>query len=179
MLLPAFGLPTRPTSAITLSSSRSVRASPGSPGVDSRGAVGGRLESHVALAAPAAGGHHHPLAGVRKVLQHVPMLGVDDDGAGRDVDHQVVGRAAVALGAAAGLAVLGLPLAAVGQGGQAIDALSGQQHDAAAVAAVAAVRPAAGNVFLPAETDAAVAPLARLHANFDFVNERDVSSSVS
>ena len=38
MLLPALGMPTRPTSAINFSSSRTVRISPGSPGVDCRGA---------------------------------------------------------------------------------------------------------------------------------------------
>ena len=59
----------------------------------------------------------------------------------------------------------------MGQRGQAVDALLGHQDDAAAVAAVAAVGPAAGNIFLPAEADAAVAPFARLHANFHFVDE--------
>ena len=69
------------------------------------------------------------------------------------------------------VAVAGLPIVPVGQGGQAVDAVAGQKHDAAAVAAVAAVGPAAGNVFLAAEADAPVTPFARLDPNFNFVDE--------
>ena len=61
----------------------------------------------------------------------------------------------------------------MGQGGEAIDAFFGHQDDAAAVAAVAAVGPAARDVFLPAEADAAVTPFARLHADFRFVDEHE------
>ena len=43
--------------------------------------------------------------------------------------------------------------------------------NAAAVAAVAARRAAARNVFFAAERDAAVAAVAGLHENFGFVNE--------
>ena len=59
----------------------------------------------------------------------------------------------------------------MGQGGKAVDAFLGDEDHAAAVAAVAAVGPAAGDVFLAAEADAAVAPLAGLDADFDFVDE--------
>jgi hypothetical protein len=62
-------------------------------------------------------------------------------------------------------------LFALGQRGQAIDALFGHQDDAAAVAPVAAVGPAAGDIFLAAEADAAVTPFAPLDVNLDFINE--------
>ena len=65
----------------------------------------------------------------------------------------------------------GLVLFALGQRGEAIDALLGHEDDAAAVAAVAAVGSAAGDIFLPPEADAAVAPLARFNSDFDFVDK--------
>ena len=101
------------------------------------------------------------------------VLGVEDHGAGRNGNQQILGRPAVAADAAAGLAVLGLPLAAMGQGCKAIDPLFGDKDHAAAVAAVAAVGPAAGDVFLPAKADAAVTPFARLHSNFRFIDKHD------
>jgi hypothetical protein len=53
---------------------------------------------------------------------------------------------------------------AVDERGKRIDACLGDDHDAPAAAAVAAVRPAAGDVFLSAKADAPVAPF----AGFDF-----------
>ena len=175
MLLPAFGLPTSPTSAMIFSSSRSVRASPSPPGVDSRGsAVDGGLEPEVPLAAAAALGHDDPIADGREVLEHETVPGVMDDGAGRNADHQVLGRRAVALRPSAGLTAFGLPVLAVRQGAEAVDVLLGHEDDAAAVAAVAAVGPAAGNVLLPAEADASVAASAGFHLDFNFVDEHGV-----
>ncbi len=99
------------------------------------------------------------------------MFGVEDHGAGRNGNQQVFARAAVATGAAAGLTALRLPLRAMRERGKAIDPLLGDQNHAAAVAAVAAVRPAAGYVLFPAEADRPVAPLARFHSDFRFVDE--------
>ena len=101
----------------------------------------------------------------------MPVLRVEDHRAGRDGKEQVFGRRAVTVVAAAALAAFGLPLLAMGQRGEAIDAFLGHENDAAAVAAVAAVGTAAGNVLLPPEAQAAVAAAAGLHGDFDFVNE--------
>ena len=51
------------------------------------------------------------------------------------------------------------------------DVLVGDEHDIAALAAVAAIRAAAVNIFLASERNRTVAAIARLDANFDFVDE--------
>ena len=56
-------------------------------------------------------------------------------------------EAAVAVGALPGSPRRGLPGLAMGQGGEAVDALAGDEDHAAAVAAVAAVGPAQGTYF--------------------------------
>src|SRR5690606_9912734 len=121
------------------------------------GAVGGALEAHVAFAASTAVGRDHAIARARQVLDYVPLLGVDDQGAGGHLDDQVLGIAAMAAGTAAAFAVGGLPVALAREGGQAIDAGRGHEDHAAAVAAVAAVRTTAGHVLLPAKAQAAIA----------------------
>ena len=147
MLLPAFGLPTRPTSAITFSSKSRLRTSPSPPGVCSRGAVGRRFEMGVAIAAAAAAGDDDLLADLRQVFQEKLAVGVVDHGAGGNRQDQIRGAAAVAIAAGAGHAILGPPMFAMGQSSEAIDARLGHENDAAAVAAVAAVGPAAGMNF--------------------------------
>ena len=101
------------------------------------------------------------------------MLGVENHGAGRDGNQQVVGRPAVAAGAAAGLAALGLPLGAMGQRGEAIDPLLGDENHAPPITPVAAVGPAARDEFLAAETDRPVPSFARFHSDFRFVDEHN------
>src|ERR1019366_2571778 len=57
---------------------------------------------------------------------------------------------------------------------QRIVALARFHPDVAALAAIAARRPAARNVLLPPERHAAVAAIASLHSNFGFIDEHDV-----
>ena len=97
--------------------------------------------------------------------------GVHHDRAGRNVNDQVFGAAAVALLAAAMLAAFGAPLFAVGQDGQAIDAGLGNHDDAAAVAAVAAIGAAARDVLLATEAHAAVAAAAGFDFDGDAIDE--------
>ena len=137
----------------------------------SRRPIGGRLEADVALAAFAALGDHQLLAASGQVAQHKALLGVDHDRARRDRYHKVCGRGPVAVVAAAVAPGGRLPLLAMRQGVQAIDAFAGDQDDAAAVAAVAAVGAAARNELLPVEGDAAVAPFASLETDFHFIDE--------
>ena len=136
-----------------------------------RGLVGGRFEARVAFAAFAAVGGDHLLAGRRQILQHVAVVGVHDDRAGRNADDQIFGAAAVAVGAAAVLAALGAPLLAMGERDEAIDARLGDHDDAAAVAAVAAVGTAARHVLLAAEAHAAVAAAAGFDFDGDAIDE--------
>ena len=59
----------------------------------------------------------------------------------------------------------------LGQGGQVVDAVLGDDDHAAAVAAVAAVGPALGDVLLAPEADAAVAAAASLDFDSDAIDE--------
>jgi hypothetical protein len=66
---------------------------------------------------------------------------------------------------------------AVHQLGQAVDARLGDHDDAAAVAAVAAVGPAARDVLLPAEAHAAIAAAARFDIDSDAINKHDYQAN--
>ncbi len=140
-------------------------------GVLAGGLVGGAFEAGVSLAAASAAGGDDALARRGQVFEDVAVNRVADDGAGWDAEEEVFGAAAVAVGAAAVLAALGAPAFAMGEGGEAVDAGLGHQDDAAAVAAVAAVGPAAGDVLLAAEAHAAVAATAGFDIDCHAIDE--------
>ena len=72
VLLPAFGLPIRPTSAMTFSSRMSSRDSGFAAGGElARRAIGRAFEAQVAFAAAAAAGRDDAIAGTRQILEHV------------------------------------------------------------------------------------------------------------
>src|SRR5205085_7618 len=121
-----------------------------------RGAVGGRCEGAIAAPAAAALGGGNLLARLGQVAQHMAALAVDDQGTGGHVDNQIVGTSAMAIGRPAGAAALGAPVLLMHDRRQAVGAGHGAEDDVAAVAAVAAVRPAARHVLLaPEAADAA------------------------
>src|SRR5690606_37168530 len=136
-----------------------------------RGAVGSAFDAKVAVAPFAAAGCDHGVAGAGQILKHVTGPGVGDDRARRQVDHEVMPVAAMAIGAAAALAVFGAPVLAHGECGQAIDPFDGSEDDASAVAAIAAVGTAAGNVLLSAKAQAAVAAAAGFEFDGDAIDE--------
>ena len=159
---------------MTFSSSVSRRDSASPPGVDWRGArLVALLKRRLPLPPlpPRAATTLSPGAG--QVLEHVSGLGVDHQRAGRHVDHQILAVAAVAIRAAAALAAFGLPVFLLRERRQAVDALGRDDDHAAAVAAVAAVGPAARNVLLAAKADAAVAAAAGLDLQSDAIDEHE------
>ena len=154
MDLPAFGKPTSPASAMTFSSSEIQRSSPSSPGSNCRGV---RLVDDCEVTCcrarrgrPCATVTSSPV--VDQVLEHVAAVAVADDGAGRDEDDEVVGvacrgswrcrRARRSWPSSASCAMSGARLSAFG---------SARTMTRPAVAAVAAVGPALGDVLLPPE----------------------------
>ena len=106
-----------------------------------------------------------------KILEHVAVFGVDDDRAGRHLDDQILGVAAVAIASRCRARRVGAPLFAMRERGEPIDARLGDHDDAAAVAAVAAVGPAARHVLLAAEAHAAVAAAAGFDFDGDAIDE--------
>src|SRR4051794_26878384 len=69
------------------------------------------------------------------------------------------------------LATFGAPLFAVSEQGKRIDARFGDHDDAAAIAAIAAIRTAAGDVFFAAKAHAAIPAAAGFYFNGDAIDE--------
>src|SRR5690606_17740983 len=121
-----------------------------------------------ALAAP---GHQQAVAVPGHVADHLVGGDVDDLGTDRDDDDGVLAALAVALLAHAVLAALGTEALLVAEVDQGIEVLRRLQPHAAAVAAVAAVRPAERDELLAPESHAAVAAVAGGDGDFGFVDE--------
>src|SRR5690606_26731206 len=136
-----------------------------------RRAVGRALEVHVAQAALAAARDQQALAVAGEVADHLVGVDVDHHRAYRDGDDLVLAALAVHLAAHAVLAALGLELALVAEVDQGVEVLVGQQPDVAALAAVAAVRPAQRDELLAPEAHAAVAAVAGSDGDFSFVDQ--------
>src|SRR5690606_34624903 len=136
-----------------------------------RRAVGRALEVHVAKAALAAPGHEQAVAVAGHVAADLVGGDVDDLGADRADDRGVLAALAVALLAHAVLATLGAEPLLVAEVDQGVEVLRRLQPHAAAVAAVATVRPAERDELLAPETDAAVAAVSGGDGDFGFVDE--------
>ena len=170
--LPTLGNPSRPTSASSLSSSRTARSSPGQARLGPAGrAIGRGREVDVAAAALAALRDDEALAVGAKIGQQRAVGLVEDLRAGRDAQHEILAGAPVLVLVGARLAGgrgVFLLVAKVEQRGQAaVD----DQHDAAAVAAVAARGAALGDELLAPERDRALAAVAGADADVSLIDE--------
>ena len=125
-----------------------------------RRAVGGGGEVHVATAAAAPAGDHQPGIGLQQLAcEHTVGMGTDDR-AGRHAHHRVAAAAPGRLAPGAVAAVDGLEVALALEIAERGHAGVHHQDHAAAVAAVAAVRPAARHVRLATERAGAVTTIA-------------------
>ena len=134
----------------------------GQAGLGKAGSLtGGGGKMAVAPATPAAFGRHKRLV-PGHILKQRSGFRVPDQSAAGHFDEDVFAiLAAAALAGAVG-AVLGhiFPLhAEVQQGGEVVIRL---KDNAAALAAIASIRPAGGDVFFPVKGDSAIAPFSRL-----------------
>ena len=136
-----------------------------------RGTVDGSGECLVASPASAAVSDVYFLIGFRQIAEDVPAVTVDDQGAGRHGDDDIAASFAVLFGPHAGTAILGAPVLAIDNVGQAIGAGHGADEDAAAVATVAAVRPAARYVLFAPEAQAAAAAVSTLDVQNHAIDE--------
>jgi hypothetical protein len=117
----------------------------------------------VSPAATASVSDRDLLARLGQIAQDMAPVAVEDEGSGRDGYKEITATLAVTIGAAAGPARLGPPMLAMHDLGQAVGAGHGLDGDVAAVAAVAAVRPAARHVLLAPEAATPTAAVAALH----------------
>src|SRR5690606_1331273 len=101
------------------------------------------------------------------------LVGVDavHHGAGGHGDDHVLAALAVHLPAPAVLAALGAEQLLVAEVDQGVEVLVGDQPDATAIAAVAAIRPAQRNELLAAEAHPAVAAVAGGDGDLSFVDQ--------
>jgi len=170
--LPALGSPMRPASAITFNSRTSQRSSPGSPGSASRGVRLVAVAKYLLPRPPrAALADDHFLARLGEVAQDVATITIDDDGARRHGDDDVLGGASGFWAPEPGLPLgarqcflLTMSAMAIGAGDRAND-------DVAAVAAVAAVGAAFGNVLFTPKADAAAPAVAAFDEDGDSIDE--------
>ena len=106
-----------------------------------------------------------------QILQDISALAVANDRSGWNQDDKVFPLGAVLQGRAAGTAFIGFPKALMNQRRKVIGIRIGSKDDGAAVAAVAAVRPALGNIFFATETTHSLTAVAGLDKDIDAINE--------
>ena len=125
----------------------------------------------IAQAALTALGHQCTLAVGREIGDAFAGIGIGDHRAHRHPQHDVVGAAAVLVGAASVLSAFRAMDAREAIVDQRVDIAIGDRVDAAAATAVAAVGSAARNVFLAAKGGGAVAAVAGQYFDRRFVDE--------
>ena len=163
-----------PASAMTFSSRMTQRSSPGTPGSHSRGvrlvAVANQVlprpprpPRQMTTSSPACD----------QIAQHMAAIAVDDDRSRRHGNDEVVALFAVLVGAGAGPAIHCFPEFAIDNLGQAVGPGHGAEDDIAAIAAVAAIGPAARHFPLPAETAAAFAAVAPFYEYRHTIHEHE------
>src|SRR5439155_10116875 len=133
--------------------------------------IGRRLEMPVPASAAPSFSDDDALAGLVEVRQANAVPGVVHDRPGRDGNDQVRAGLAVHLLAHAGFAARGVPMVLAHEIQERVLIGIGDEDDVAAVAPVAAVGAALGDVFLAPEGDASGAAVARFDVNGGFVDE--------
>jgi len=165
-------MPSRPTSASTLSSSLRLLLFAGPAGrLLAWRTVDGALEAQIAKAAIAALGNGDDLARHQQLKQHLAGFGVGDDGADRHFERDVVACRAEHVGTHAVLAALGIVPARKAVVDQGVQVGIGHRKNVAAAATVAAIGAAKLLVLLMPERDATRPAVSRGDVNVGFVNE--------
>lgn len=127
----------------------------------------------------AALGDFHALAVARQLANQLGSGLVDNTGAQRHRDFQILTVATPAARATAVAAALGVEAPCEAEVGQGVEVGVGHGIDAAAVAAVTTVRAPERDEFFAAKAHAAVAAIAGFDADTDFINEFHDALSVN
>jgi hypothetical protein len=106
-----------------------------------------------------------------KITEGFAGIDVNDLGAERHIDIEILARCARTVFAGATTSVLGFEATPKPEIRERIGAIVDTQQDAATVTAIAAVGTALGNEFLAAKADGALAAVAGFDANDGLVNE--------
>lgn len=135
------------------------------------GPVGRGLEGIVSAAATPPLGHDDTISGIHQISDHMPPLGIADDGSRRDVDQHVVGTAALTVTPLPGATGMGPPVLVAGQGGETVDIGGGHHNHVAPAPTVSAAGPPLVDLVLPSEADAAVAAVSPLDVDGDAIEK--------
>jgi hypothetical protein len=127
------------------------------------------------IATPAASALRNEKAffGFREVMQNFAGAVVMNHGSDGDFDLEVLAVAASLVAALAVLSAVRPKEMIEAEFEKRVFLWIGNQEDAAAVAAIAAARPAPGHKLLAPERDTAMTAVAGLHRDFGFVNEHE------
>jgi len=98
---------------------------------------------------------------------------LEDEGAERDRDLEIIGGVAGLVGALAVLTAFRLELGVIPEVDEGVLAGCGNDVDRSTAATVAAVGTAAGDVFLASETEATATTASGSHVDVDFVYEHE------
>src|SRR5439155_12343437 len=128
-------------------------------------------EARVAASTPAAAGYEEPLAGLGKIVQLLPGLGVVDHRSNRRLHVNRLPLVSGAIAAFAMASTLGFVLGVETEMEESILVRTGDEVDITAAAAFAATRPAAWDILLPSKREAAITAVPGLDVNPDFVDE--------
>ncbi len=140
--LPAFGMPSIPTSANSISSSCRSRLSPGTHGFLTRRTVNGRFETGVAQTVPAAFRHHQTLTVFGHIAHGLAGALIDNPGADRHFYRHVFTALTGTVAALTILPTFGAERFFKTVVDQGVQVLVRFQPDIAAIAAIAAIRTA-------------------------------------
>jgi hypothetical protein len=133
--------------------------------------AGGSGEVRVAASAFAPARSDESHARARQVCQQVARVGVVDQRTDRHAQRDRLAVAPLAVAPTAVPAAAGLVASLVVEVEQGAEVRVRDQHDAAAVAAVAAIRSSARHMLLTAERDTPVPAASRLHLNHRLVDK--------
>src|SRR6185437_10791565 len=142
----------------------------------SRRLMGGSGKLRIASPAASPAGHDDPLVGSGKVVDFFSSFVVIKNRADWDFKEDVGTLFAGAVGAFSVASALRRVFRVEAEVHQSVVALAGFHDDVAATAAIAARRAAARDVLLAPESEASVAAVTGLYANFGFIYEHGLES---
>ena len=173
MDLPAFGWPTRPTSAMSLSTSSIVRDTAFFARLPlARRLVRGRREERVSLSAAPALGDENLISVGEHLAQHLAAVDVAHDRSRRNGQHDVLTRPSRLVVPRSVIATLGRPLVAIGVVEERREIVVPAHVHVATATAVATIGTAQRDELLAAERRDARAAVAAAHLDLNAIDER-------
>jgi len=130
-----------------------------------------KMRISISSATPPAASRQKSLPCFREIVNLLAGIGVEDNSSNRNREYRIAARFPVAIRAFTVAPAIGAKFTIVTVAQQCVVVRVRFQPDITAIASVAARWPAAWDILLPAEREAAIAAVAALHQDFGFINE--------